>query len=112
MCSTVRLAFDADAAGQEASLRGMELAQRAGLRVLVVSLPAGHDPADLAAEGPEAFGRALEDAEQYLTYRVRRAVEAPGARDERYQRARALLAAAPRRWSATRSCGRCPTGSA
>ena len=67
VCSTVRLAFDADAAGQEASLRGMELAQRAGLRVLVVSLPAGQDPADLAAEGPEAFGRALENAEQYLT---------------------------------------------
>jgi len=96
VCSTVRLAFDADAAGQEASLRGMELAQRAGLRVLVVSLPAGQDPADLAAEGPEAFGRALENAEQYLTYRVRRAVEEPGTRDERYQRARALLAAAPR----------------
>ena len=95
VCSTVRLAFDADAAGQEASLRGMELAQRAGLRVLVVSLPAGHDPADLAAEGPEAFGRALENAEQYLTYRVRRVVEEPGTRDERYQRARALLAAAP-----------------
>jgi DNA primase len=95
LCSTVRLAFDADAAGQEASLRGMELAQRAGLRVLVVSLPAGQDPADLAAEGPEAFERALENAEEYLTYRVRRAVEAPGTRDERYQRARTLLAAAP-----------------
>jgi DNA primase len=95
VCSTVRLAFDADAAGQEASLRGMELAQRAGLRVLVVSLPAGQDPADLAAEGPEAFERALENAEAYLTYRVRRAVEAPGTRDERYQRARTLLAAAP-----------------
>ena len=95
VCSTVRLAFDADAAGQEASLRGMELAQRAGLRVLVVSLPAGQDPADLAAEGPRRSARALENAEQYLTYRVRRAVEEPGTRDERYQRARALLAAAP-----------------
>ncbi len=94
VCSTVRLAFDADAAGQAASLRGMELAQAADLRVLVVSLPGGRDPADVALDDPEAFARALADAEPYLTYRVRTAVEAPGSRDDRYRAARELLASA------------------
>jgi DNA primase len=91
LCSTVLLAFDADAAGEEASLRGMELALRAGLAVRVVSLPGGRDPADVAGEGPGAFPAALEGAEPYLTYRVRRALEHPGTRDERYDRARSLL---------------------
>jgi hypothetical protein len=38
---------------------------------------------------------ALGAAETYLTYRVRRALEGGGSRDERYQRVRGVLAAAP-----------------
>jgi DNA primase len=94
ICSTVFLAFDADAAGQEASLRGMELALRAGLAVRVVNLPGGRDPADVALEDPEAFRAALAGADPYLTYRLRRALDAGGSRDERYVRARHLLVAA------------------
>jgi len=94
ICSTVFLAFDADAAGQEASLRGMELALRAGLAVRVVNLPGGRDPADVALDDPEAFRAALTDADPYLTYRLRRALDAGGSRDERYVRARQLLVTA------------------
>src|SRR5574337_583961 len=42
----VYLCFDADAAGQEATLRGMELATGQGFDVRVVTLPHGLDPAD------------------------------------------------------------------
>ncbi len=94
-CSTVFLAFDADAAGEEASIRGMELAQAAGLTVRVVTLPDGRDPADVALADPEQMRRALDGAETYLSYRVRRALETGGTRDERYQRVRGVLAAAP-----------------
>ena len=45
------LCFDADAAGQEATLRGMELAVSQGFDVRVVSLPPGQDPAD----APDGF---------------------------------------------------------
>ena len=38
------LCFDADAAGQEATLRGMELAVRQGFDVRVVALPPGRGP--------------------------------------------------------------------
>jgi DNA primase len=51
----VYLCFDGDAAGAEATLRGMELATAAGLDVRVVSLPPGVDPADQ----PEGFEERL-----------------------------------------------------
>ena len=57
----VLLAFDADAAGREASLRGMDLARAKGLNVRIVRLPGGRDPADVAGDGsgrvPAGAGR-------------------------------------------------------
>ncbi len=61
------LCFDADAAGEDATLRGMELADKRGFDVRVVTMPAGTDPAD----DPERFEERLADAESYLGYRVR-----------------------------------------
>jgi DNA primase len=40
------LCFDSDAAGEAATLRGMELAVKKGLDVRLVTLPPGQDPAD------------------------------------------------------------------
>jgi DNA primase len=61
------LCFDADAAGEDATLRGMELADKRGFDVRVVTMPAGTDPAD----DPERFEERLAEAESYLGYRVR-----------------------------------------
>jgi DNA primase len=60
------LCFDADAAGQDATLRGMELAVKQGFAVHVVSLPKGTDPAD----DPAAFERQLSAPVSYLVHRV------------------------------------------
>ena len=60
------LCFDADAAGQDATLRGMELATRRGLEVYVVPLPAGTDPAD----DPAAFQERLSSPNPYALHRV------------------------------------------
>jgi len=61
------LCFDADAAGQDATLRGMELAVKQGFDVQVVALPKGTDPAD----APEAFAAHLGRPVSYLVHRVR-----------------------------------------
>jgi DNA primase len=60
------LAFDGDAAGQSAALRGMELAVEQGLDVNVVALPPGQDPAD----NPAAFEAHLASAKPYVRYRT------------------------------------------
>lgn len=82
------LCFDADAAGQEATLRGMELAVRQGFDVRVVALPKGEDPAD----APTAFAERLGTAESYLYYRVRITLERTPDRQEAFVRAREILA--------------------
>jgi DNA primase len=86
----VYLCFDADAAGQEATLRGMELAVGHGFDVKVVTLPHGRDPAD----APEGFAGRLDGAESYLVYRVRLEIERAADRQEAFVRAREVLAKA------------------
>jgi DNA primase len=61
------LCFDSDAAGEEATLRGMELAVSKGFNVQIVPLPKGKDPAD----DPAGFEERLEDAQPYAVHRVR-----------------------------------------
>ncbi len=72
------LCFDSDAAGEEATLRGMELAVSQGFEVRVVALPRGKDPAD----DPAGFEDRLGAAEPYAVHRVR--LELDRARDKQH----------------------------
>jgi DNA primase len=90
MTKKLYLCFDADAAGQEATLRGMELAAAQGFDVKVVTLPRGQDPAD----APDGFADRLTSAESYLVYRVRLEIERSADRQEGFVRAREVLAKA------------------
>jgi DNA primase len=86
------LCFDADAAGQEATLRGMELAIAQGFEIKVVSLPPGTDPAD----DPGGFEERLRAAERYLPYRVRVELERTlPDRQRAFERVREILAPFP-----------------
>ena len=86
----IYLCFDADAAGQEATLRGMELAVGQRFDVKVVTLPRGQDPAD----APDGFAERLVGAESYLVYRVRLEIERSADRQEGFVRAREVLSKA------------------
>jgi DNA primase len=81
------LCFDADAAGEAATLRGMELAVGEGFAVRVVTLPPGLDPAD-ATEGIE---ERLRDAEGYLAYRVRLEVERAPDKQKAFEHVQEIL---------------------
>jgi len=83
----IYLCFDSDAAGEEATLRGMELATTLGLDVRVVTLPKGQDPAD----APAGFEARLSRAESYVLYRVRLELDRAPDRQEAFVRARAVL---------------------
>jgi DNA primase len=68
------LAFDGDAAGATATLRGMELAVGQGFDVNVVALPPGVDPAD----DPSGFEARLSAAKPYALYRTQVEAERGG----------------------------------
>jgi DNA primase len=87
----VFLCFDADAAGEEATLRGMELALRQGFDVRVVALPPGKDPAD----DPAGFEQRLASAEPYAVHRVRLELERARDRQHAYLRVQDVLNGIP-----------------
>jgi DNA primase len=95
------LCFDGDAAGEAATLRGMELAAEQGFVIKVIALPADQDPADLAA----GFERRLADADPYLVHRVRIEIDRAADRQEAFMRVREVLSKAedsPERQDAVR----------
>ena len=66
------ICYDADAAGQNATLRGMYVLQRAGLQVYVVQFPGGKDPDEMLQTegGDELFDNALESAKPLVLYHI------------------------------------------
>ena len=85
------LAFDGDAAGETATLRGMELAAKLGFDVKVVPLTPGKDPAD----DPKSFQHSLATAEPYVLYRVRIEIERADDRVMAFRTVKALLDESP-----------------
>lgn len=91
LTTRVFLCFDADAAGEDATLRGMELAIRQSLDVRVVALPPGTDPAD----EPGGFEARLERAEPYAVHRVRLELDRARDRQHAYLRVQDVLNGIP-----------------
>ncbi|HEX9189943.1 MAG TPA: DNA primase, partial [Vicinamibacteria bacterium] len=74
---TIVLNFDQDEAGQKAARKSLEVLLEEGLRVRIVELPEGHDPDTyLRAEGPEAYGKRLDEAPEAVEWLIRRAESA------------------------------------
>jgi len=81
------LCFDSDAAGEDATLRGMELALQRGFDVKVVSLPRGKDPAD----DPAGFESRLSAAEPYPVHRIKLEIARTRDRSVVYLRGQEIL---------------------
>lgn len=79
----VIISYDADAAGQNATVRGLGILRDAGLDVRVLLIPQGKDPDEfLRINGREAFLKLIEKAVPLLDYRLKRAGEGVNFRDE------------------------------
>ncbi len=70
------LAYDADAAGQNAAEKFYEWEKKFEIDLAVVNLPAGTDPADLARTDPEALQAAVANARPFLSFRLDRMLAA------------------------------------
>jgi len=78
----VVILYDADAAGQDATLRGLELLRSEGLRVKVVTLEEGEDPDSfLRANGASKLKTLLESAKNLTEYRIDSVVKNTDLRD-------------------------------
>jgi DNA primase len=67
----VVLFFDADAAGQKAAERALEVLFGAGLQVKIGQMPAGEDPDSLIRKsGSEAFRERVESAEDFFDFQI------------------------------------------
>lgn len=72
----VVIAYDADVAGQMATLRGLEILKEAGLEVSVLNIPMGKDPDEfIRANGKEAFLTLIKNSENLMDYKLRKAKE-------------------------------------
>lgn len=69
------LAYDGDAAGQNATSRVYEWERKHEIDVAVLELPQGMDPAELADKDPEALRAAVAAAKPFLSFRLERALE-------------------------------------
>jgi DNA primase len=69
------LAYDADAAGQNAAASVYQWEKQYEVAVHVARLPKGTDPADLAQRDPEALRTAIAEAPPFLEFRLERVLD-------------------------------------
>ncbi len=73
--NNVVLAFDADAAGQGAAERFYEWERKIDVQVKVVRFTGGKDPGELADSDPQSLLAAVESAEAFMAFRMRRVLD-------------------------------------
>ncbi|MDW8799800.1 DNA primase [Clostridium sp. A1-XYC3] len=67
----VIISYDADSAGQMATLRGLDILREVGMEVRVLTVPQGKDPDEfIRNNGKEAFLKLVEDALPLIDYRI------------------------------------------
>lgn len=68
----VLIAYDADSAGNMATLRSLDLLVKAGLEVKVIDLPQGYDPADfLIKKGRTPFQNLIDGSLSLIDYKLK-----------------------------------------
>lgn len=69
-CGSLSLCFDMDLAGDSASRRGIEMADKLGFNIKVVRLKAGKDAAEVIQTDPKIWQKAIEEAVPIYDYYI------------------------------------------
>ena len=79
----MRIAFDADTAGENAAKRGIDIARKEGIHVKVISIPdgKGDDPADCISHDQSVWVQAVADAQDIMEWFLDRAFLRHGGSD-------------------------------
>lgn len=72
----VLVSYDADLAGQNATLRGLDILKEDGFDINVLSIPKGKDPDEfIRKNGKEAFLSLVNNSMELIDYKIQKAVE-------------------------------------
>lgn len=72
----VIISYDADLAGEKATLRGLHILKEEGFDVRVLTIPEGKDPDEyIRSHGKDAFLNLVEDSAQLIDYRIEKAAQ-------------------------------------
>ncbi|BAF59087.1 MAG: DNA primase [Pelotomaculum sp.] len=72
----VVIAYDADAAGVAAAMRGMDLLQELGFQVRVATIPDGKDPDEyIRRQGIQSWEKLIGEAPSLIEYKLQKAME-------------------------------------
>ncbi|WP_300382984.1 DNA primase [Clostridium sp.] len=78
----VIISYDADIAGQTATLRGLHILRDEGFDVRVLNIPQAKDPDEyVRSNGKVAFLKLVDNAEGLIEYRIRKAAEGINLKD-------------------------------
>lgn len=70
----VIISYDADSAGQSATIRGLEILKKVGFEIFVLTVPQGKDPDEfIRNNGKEAFLKLIDEALPLIDYRLKNA---------------------------------------
>ena len=61
-------AFDMDVAGNSATKKGIDLAQKEDFEIKVITLPEGSDPADIISENPQKWGELVSNSQDIVNF--------------------------------------------
>jgi DNA primase len=61
-------AFDMDIAGDSATRRGIDLAQKEDFQIKVITMPSGTDPADIISKDPKKWEKLIDSAKSILDF--------------------------------------------
>jgi len=96
---TFLFAFDADAAGGNATVRGIEIALSEGIQVKVIQLPRDQngtplykDPDECIRKDPQTWQRAVQDAKGFLDFHFERVIVPCSRSADPYEKQKAVRA--------------------